>query len=1515
MNPIASALRRPVTVLVLVIALAIGGFMALRRMPRDIFPTLGIPIIYVAQPYGGMDPAQMEGFLTYYYEYHFLYITGIEHVESKSIQGVALIKLQFHPGTDMAQALAETISYVNRARSFMPPGTVPPFVMRFDAGSVPVGDLVFTSSTRSVSEVQDLALNRVRPLFATLPGVSAPPPFGGNQRTIVIRVLPERLRAYHLSPDEVVSALSEANFISPSGNVRIGDRMPIVSSESVVGNIHDLDRVPIRKGSERTIYMSDIGAVEDGADIPTGYALVDGRRTVYIPVTKRADASTLAVVGQVKNSMARFQAVLPDDVKISYQFDQSPYVTRAIEGIALEGLLGALLTGLLVLLFLRSRESALIVVINIPLALMGALISLWVTHQTINIMTLGGLALAIGVLVDESTVTLENLHTHLAIGKPLRRAILDSGAEVAVPLLISMLCVLSVFVPSFFMSGVARALFRPLSLAVGFSMVASYILSRTFVPVLAGWLLPRKASDSAHDPLMGLRDGYGRLVERVIRKGLLSLTAYCVCCSLAIIAGLGLLGTEIFPTVDTGQFELRMRAPAGTRIEKTEKIALQVLDIIKEEVGPDNLQMSLGFIGVQPSSYPINTIYLWTSGPDEAVLQIQLRKSARHRIAALQEKLRSVFRKRLPDVSFSFEPGDIVSRIMNLGSLTPIEVVSSGPSLEDSRPFAEKVQAALAREPSLRDVQITQTLDYPTIGISLDRERAGILGITAADAARSTLIATSSSRFVTPSYWRDPKSGIAYQVQVEVPTEIMNSAGQVENLTLKSSRRGRQYLLRNVARVSSGTSVGEYDRYNMQRMVSVTANIAGEDLAHASRRVKKAIAGLGSPPPRVRLDIRGQVTQLVQIMGELRSGLVLSGLVIFLLLAASFQSLRPALVVFSTVPATLTGVIAALLISGSTLNMQSFMGAIMAIGVAMANAILLVTFAERARFQGIPSAQAAVEGARARMRPIIMTSMAMIGGMIPLALALGEGGEQTAPLGQAVIGGLAFATVATLLILPAVFAVLQGNIPPRSASLHPDDGEEETASPGGIQKTVLSLILLCSLYLILPPIPARASEMAPRLTLDDAVMTALEKHPSLDRLDEERLASLSRRRRASSDFFPRLTIEAVAKDGPTGAPGFGFNGLVNSIDMHQTGASAVLSEIFDFGLTWHRTMARQHALYAAEAGQQAQRAIVMLNVIRSYHTALLARRLLALAGEQVSSHELTAREAQARYQKGLTSRVEVGLAKTGLARMQAAQVRARGDLAQAFAELNAAMGIDDPETWQAAYVLQEPTSPDDPINDVTAGKITGTTADDVTIALSSRPEMQAQAEHVKAAGQNLKSALAEGNPTARVLATAGALNVLPQTTGNHSYGVGLGLTVPLYTGGAVQAGAEEARHQEAAARASMRELQQSIGLQVTKSRMALETLLASRDAVREEVLQAQDAERLASVRYSHGLGNIIELQQAQVLLLGALTRQAELHYEILTAEAAWQFARGTLLEPAGKGDSPSLPLKKKEEIP
>ncbi len=1071
MNPLSFALRRPITVMVLVIAVVAAGLtvvrpksfdewmrssgveLPLKRMAVDIFPSLNLPVIYVCQPYGGMDPAQMEGLLTNYYEYHFLYISGIHHVESRNVQGTALMKLFFHPGTNMAQAMAETINYVNRSRAMMPPGTVPPFVMRFDTGSVPVGYLVLSSGTKTVAEIQDQALFKVRPMFSSLPGVSAPPPFGGSARSIVIRANPERLQAYRLSPDDVIASLSAGNIVSPSGNMRIGDSYPIVPLNSMVKDIRELGNIPLNVPGGQTVYLRDIGTIEDAADLTTGYALVNGRRAVYILATKRSDASTMSVIDEIKRALPAMQKELPDDIQVAFEFDQSKYVTRAISSLTTEGLVGALLTGLMVLVCLRDWRSALVVILNIPIAIVTSILCLWLFGETINLMTLGGLALAVGILVDEATVEIENIHTQYSKTSSIAWAVRRGNAKTAVPRLMSMLCILAVFAPSFVMTGAPREMFSPLALAVGFAMVASYVLSSTFVPVLCVWLLRHQPSRQSGEQRGLVERVYDRIAGVIVATRWISVPAY-LAASLAAIAFLWpRLGMEIFPTVDSGEFRLRMRAPDGTHIDKTEDLANQTLQLIRDEVGADKVDLTLGYVGTVPPSFPINSVYQFTRGPEEAILRVSLKSGSGVNTEATKEILREKMAAAMPDVRFSFEPADIVSEVMSFGSPTPIDVAVRGGTIAENRAFLAKVEAALRCIPALRDIQTTQALDYPTVDVRIDREKAGLSGTTVAQVARSIVAATSSSRFVVPNFWPDPKTGIGYQVQVEIPQAVMNSVGDLATVPVRQS--GTPVLLRDVAEISAGTMPGEYDRYNMKRELSLTANLYGADLGRTSREIVRALDAVqkedvaekeelvkqGQKPGRVTYELRGQIPPLRQMLSGLGVGLVLAVVVIFLTLSANFQSFRLALVTVSATPAVIAGILLALWLTGSTLNIQSFIGAIMGLGISMANAILLVTFADENRRQGLRAPEAAVRGGSARLRPIFMTTMSTLAGVLPMALAVGEAGQQTAPLGRAVVGALVTSTIATLLFLPAVFVFLQGRASTASASLDPLDPE------------------------------------------------------------------------------------------------------------------------------------------------------------------------------------------------------------------------------------------------------------------------------------------------------------------------------------------------------------------------------------------------------------------------------------------------------------------------------------------
>lgn len=1023
------AMGRPITIMVCVITAILAAVLAVKGMKVDIFPNLNMPVIYVIQPYGGMDPAQFEAFVVAHYENHFLYVSGVDHIESKAIQNTAVLKVVFKADTDMAEAMSNIVAQVERSRAKMPPGTVTPFILRFDAGNVPVGYVVLASKTEPVSKIEAIADERIRPIISTIPGATTTHPFGGNVRTIVITVDPQRLRALRLSSEDIVNAVTSGNMITPSGLVRSGETQRIANLNSTVLDIHQLEKIPLRLGPGASLTLGDIATVVDDMDIATGYALVDGRRTVFMTISKLADASTLDVVQRVKAALPQMRAVIPQDISVSFDFDQSIYVTEAITGLVYESLIGALLTGGVVLLFLQDIRSALIVVVTIPIALAVAIVGLFGAGQTINIMTLGGLSLAVGVLVDEATVAIENIHTHLDRGELLFKGIADASYEVITPQLLAVLSVIAVFLPSFFMEGTTKALFVPLSLAVGFAMVASYVLSNTLVPVLSGWLLHTNKTGKHEKNIIAttiikIRRQYARTLVQLFRWRLALVAVYVIATPLMLLAVSPQLKTEVFPAGNPSSFQLRLLGPVGTRIELTERYTKKILNIIEKEAGPGNVEISICYVGTQPPNFAVSNVYIWTCGPQEALLLVSLKHSAKIKLSDFKERLRKEVAREIPQIALSFESGDIVNKIMNLGAPTPIQIDITGSSLSQDQEYAKKILAELKNVAVIRDAMIVQPLAYPTIDVTVDRTRAGQLGLTTADVSKALVPAVYSSRFLRQIWWRDPHHGHSYQVQVQYPAANMESIKDVEMIPIKSGESDSPRL-GDVAQVNFGTMVGEYDRYNLRRMLSITANIANDDLGSAAREVNEAIKRAGTPPRGLNVDVRGQVPILRSTMLGLGNGLALAVVAILLMLIAYFQRVKLALVVMSVIPAILLGVALSIKLTAVTLNVQSFMGTIMAVGIGIANAILIVSFSESRRQSGQPSGSAAVRGAASRLRPVLMTSIAMIAGMAPMALGLAEGGERTAPLGVAVIGGLLFSLLAVLFLLPVIFSMVQ----------------------------------------------------------------------------------------------------------------------------------------------------------------------------------------------------------------------------------------------------------------------------------------------------------------------------------------------------------------------------------------------------------------------------------------------------------------------------------------------------------
>ncbi len=1070
MQLILFALRKPITIMVVVASLFFFGISALRTIKVDIFPKLDMPVIYIAHPYGGFTPTQMETFFGKQYINLLLYVNGVKNIETKNIQGLTLMKINFYPGTNMAQAAAEVSAFSNRAQAIFPSGSQPPFIIRFDASTLPVGQLILSSNKRSNNELLDLANVYVRSSFTNIPGLVSAPPFGGNIRTVVIKADPVLLRSHNLTPDQLVEALRLNNQTAPSGNVRIGDKNYISTTNTTIRTVKDFENIPLFKGSVQNLYLRDVATVEDGADITAGYGLVNGKRSVYLSIAKNADASTWDVVQELKRSIPKMQAQLPDDVHLSYEFDQSVFVMNSVKSLISEGAIGAILTGLMVLLFLGDVRGALIVILTIPTSVIAGVLFLNLFGQTINIMTLSGLALAIGILVDESTVTIENIHQHLDMGKPKRLAIWDACKEIAFPKLLILFCILAVFAPAFTMGGIPGSLFLPLALAIGFSMIVSYFLAQTFVPVMANWIMKdhKKPAAGFHFPTANsesdtwdqkkilveqedsnqdgkislferIRMRFLRFLDRLFRFQTPIIAAYfIITCGLAYYL-LSSIGKDVLPKINGHQFQVRMRTYEGTRIERTEEKTLKLIQNIKDVVGAENVAITSAYVGQHPGLFSVTPIYLFMAGPHEAVLQVALNEHYKTNLDELKEKIRQKVSQTSPDVQLSFEPIELTDKILSQGSPTPIEVRLSGRNKKLNEQYAQKVIDKLKAIPYLRDVQLKQSTKYPAISIDVDRVRAAQLGVDITDINRSLVTSTSSSRYTEKNVWVDEKGGFSYGVQVQIPESKMNSIQEIAEVPLlKNTSRP---VLSDVATILPDTTYGENDNIGALPMLSVTANLNQKDLGTAATDVQSALTSLGELPRGLSVDLIGMSQTLTDTLDSLQNGLVVAIVVIFLMLAANFQSFKVSGIVLATVPAVLVGALGLLIGTGSTLNLQSYMGIIMSVGVSISNAVLLITNAEQLRLHNGNALLAAKEAAALRLRPIIMTTLAMVAGMIPMASGLGEAGDQSAPLGRAVIGGLLASTIAVLFILPLVFAKGQAKTSIQSVSLEANDEE------------------------------------------------------------------------------------------------------------------------------------------------------------------------------------------------------------------------------------------------------------------------------------------------------------------------------------------------------------------------------------------------------------------------------------------------------------------------------------------
>ena len=1074
------ALRRPYTVAVMALLILVLGALSASRMIVDIFPVIDIPVVAVAWNYPGLSPEDMERRVVLISERAYsTTVNGISRIESQSIPGIGLLKIYFQPGTEIGAAISQISSVSNTLLRIAPPGMQPPVIVQFNASNVPVAQLTASSKTLPEENIFDYGLNFIRVRLFTIPGLSTPAPFGGKNRQIMIDIDPAALSSRGLSPADVVNALQSSNVIIPAGTARIGQLEYNVTLNSSPRAIDQFNQIPLRVVGSVPVYLGDVARVSDSFAEQINVVRVNGRRATYLAILKHADASTLAVVDATRAALPAIRQAAPAGLELKIDFDQSIFVRAAVKGVMREALLASLLVSLMILFFLGSWRSMIVVASSIPLAIFSAVIALNLAGQTINIMTLGGLALAIGMLVDDATVEVENIHRNFAMDKPTTLAVLDSAQQIAVPAIVATLAICVVFFPVVLLTGPAKYLFSPLAFAVVAAMLASYLLSRTLVPVLARMLLagerrkrgeagaapPDKVGNSNSNNGSGsalrrwlseanrrrergierFREGYGRLLAAVLEHPPFTLIVSLLV-GLATVPLLFLVGTDFFPDVDAGIMKLHLRAPSGTRIEETETLVEQVEARIRQVIPPAELETLNDMIGV-PTFYNLAFVQTENIGGMDAEILISL-KSGHAPSSRYRKKLRELLPTEFPGSRFYFQSADIVTQVLNFGLAAPIDVQIEGADLSLSYLYALKLRDAMRAIPGAADVHINQVLDYPTLQVDVDRSRAAQFGISERDAATSALISLSTSVLIAPSFFLNPINNVNYTVAVQVPRQYLASMEGLRALPVTPSSASATLLqeppptelsaapqapaqpLGNLASVSHRVSAENITHYTVQRVLDVEGSVEGRDLGSVSKRIRAAIAALGTLPAGMKITLRGQDEVMTQSFRSLALGLVLAILLVYFLMVVLFQSWIDPFIIMMAVPGALVGILWMLALTGTTINVESLMGSIMAVGIATSNSILLVSFANDIRVeQGITPVEAALAAGKTRLRPVLMTALAMIIGMAPMALALGEAGEQNAPLGRAVIGGLLLATVVTLFVVPVVYSLLRTKLP------------------------------------------------------------------------------------------------------------------------------------------------------------------------------------------------------------------------------------------------------------------------------------------------------------------------------------------------------------------------------------------------------------------------------------------------------------------------------------------------------
>ena len=1038
---VALALRRPYTFVVMALVIILLMPLVILRTPVDIFPAINIPVISVVWNFTGFAPADMaDRIITNSERGMTVTVNDIEHIESQSVNGVGVIKIFFQPNANIQTALAQVTAIVQTTVRSLPPGTTPPLVITYSASSTPIVQLGISSKTMPEQQLFDLGQNFIRSQLATVPGAATPYPYGGKVRQVQVDLDMAQLESHGLSPTDIVNAINSQNVITPSGTAKIGSLEYQVEMNSAPTSIADLNDLPVKTMGSSTIYMRDVAHVRDGFAPQTNIVRQDGVRGVLMSIYKTGSASTITIVQAVKNMVPIALQTLPPGVTVKPLFDQSLFVRASINGVLREGLTAAALTAAMILLFLGDWRPTIVISISIPLSIFVSVLLLSALGETINIMTLGGLALAVGILVDDATVEIENIERNLAQGKEMRQAILDGAAQIAVPAFVSTLSICIVFVPMFFLTGVARYLFVPLAEAVVFAMLASYFLSRTLIPTLVMYIM-RGHEHKAAGPktIFGrfqrgfergferFRNGYYQLLETTLEHSKLFALCFIAFCAISMML-VFFLGQDFFPSVDAGLMRLHVRARAGLRVEETARLCDEIEQYLRTQIPKNELVTILDNIGLPYSGINLSYANSGVIGTSDAEILVGLNAEHHHPTADYVRRLREDLPRQFPGVEFFFQPADIVTQILNFGLPAPIDIQLTGPAMLDNYFIAQQIANRVRQVSGTADVHVQQMMDLPTLHMDIERTRVNQVGMNARDVAQSVLVSLSGSFQTAPNFWLNPKNGVSYQVAVQSPQYRITSLQDLMNTPVNDPSTPNSQVLGNLVQVTPVTRAAVVSHYNVLPVIDVYTSTQGRDLGAVARDIKKVLEPFRKHLPRgTQIVIRGQVETMNSSFLGLGVGLVMAIVLVYFLIVVNFQSWLDPFIIITALPGALAGICWILLLTHTTLNVPSLTGAVMCMGVATANSILMVSFARDRMRAGIPAVQSALEAGYTRVRPVLMTALAMIIGMAPMSLGMGEGGEQNAPLGRAVIGGLLFATVATLFFVPSVFAIIHSH--------------------------------------------------------------------------------------------------------------------------------------------------------------------------------------------------------------------------------------------------------------------------------------------------------------------------------------------------------------------------------------------------------------------------------------------------------------------------------------------------------